>query len=330
LSAVASVHADPIVLRFGTIAPDGTEWARIAKQTAADLASATHGAVVGRWYFGGIAGDEMQMLERVRKEQLDGIVSAGMLCTRLSPSMRVLRLVGLFQTRDESGYVAGRLKPVFDEEFRKEGFINLGDVGVGPDLLFSRTPIRSMDDLKKAKLWVWTLDDIMVATGPLLGSSFVPLPIAEAYRAYDDKRIDGFIAVPTAALGFQWSTEARYVTDLHLSFLRACILVSTRAFDSLPLDARNALLNSSARGMKQLEEQGRRGDEELLGRLFGRQGLSTVKPSESFRADFFQQARTVRDQLVGAGKLVRPELLQRVLTLLADYRAEHPERERRK
>ncbi|MCA1663479.1 MAG: TRAP transporter substrate-binding protein DctP, partial [Myxococcales bacterium] len=151
----------------------------------------------------------------------------------------------------------------------------------------------------------------------------VPLPIEEAYSAYDSHRVDGFIAVPTAALGFQWSTEARYVTDLRVAFLRACVLVSTRAFDPLPLEARNALLNSSARGMTQLEEMGRIADEQLLGKLFVKQGLKTVPVSESFRAEFFTQARAVRDQLATKGGLVQPELLQKVLTLLADYRAEH-------
>src|SRR5690348_16262697 len=76
LAAVGSARGEPVVLRFGTVAPDGTAWARIAKQTGADLAAATHGTVVSKWYFGGIAGDELQMLERVHKEQLDAIVSA--------------------------------------------------------------------------------------------------------------------------------------------------------------------------------------------------------------------------------------------------------------
>ncbi len=323
LGAAGSARAEPIVLRFGTVAPDGTAWARIAKQTGVDLATATRGQVVSKWYFGGIAGDEVQMLARVRKDQLDGIVSAGMLCERLSPSMRVLRMVGLFQTRDESGYVAGRLKSLFDEDFRKQGFVNLGDVGIGPDLIFSRQPIHNMEELRRARLWTWDLDEVFVATWPMLGLHIVPLPIDQAYRAYESQRIDGFLAVPTAALGFQWSTEARYVADLHVSFLRACILISTRAFDPLPLEARNALLASSARGMRLLEDRGREQDEQLLGGLFAKQGLKTVPASETFRADFFAQARAARDQIAQAGKLVRPDLLQRVLTLLADYRAEH-------
>ncbi|MCU1276865.1 MAG: TRAP-type C4-dicarboxylate transport system, substrate-binding protein [bacterium] len=323
VAAAGAARAEPIVLRFGTVAPDGTAWARIARQTSTALFEATEGQVTSKWYFGGIAGDELQMLERTRKDQLDGIVSAGMLCERLSPSMRVMRMVGLFQTRDESGYVAGRLKPLFDEDFRKQGFVNLGDVGIGPDMVFSREPIHDMAELRKTKLWTWSLDEVFVATWPMLGMHVVPLPIDQAYRAYENHAVDGFLAVPTAALGFQWSTEARYVTDLRVAFLRACILISTRSFDPLPLEARNALLNSSAKGMMQLENLGRAQDEQLLGGLFAKQGLKTVPTSEAFRADFFAQARAAREQIAAAGKLVRPDLVQRVLTLLADYRAEH-------
>lgn len=317
----APAAAEPVVLRFGTIAPEGTAWARLAKNTSNALADATHGQVTGKWYFNGIAGNELEMAERIKKDQLDGIVSGGMLCQKLAPSMRVLRVVGLFQTRDESSYVAGRLKPVFDEEFRKAGFVNLGEVGVGPDLIFSRTPIRSMDDLKKAKLWIWDQDDVFRAEWPLIGVPIVPTRLDEAWRAYDEKLIDGFLAVPSSALAFQWSTEARYMTDLRVSFLRTCILVSTRAFDELPIEAQQALLTASAKGMMQLEELGRSQDDQLLGGLFARQGIKPVPVTEAFRAEFFATALMARDQV--ARSLVDPKLLQRVLSLLADFRAEH-------
>ncbi len=314
-------HADPIVLRFGTVAPEGTAWARLAKSTSRAVAEATGGQVTGKWYFNGIAGNELEMAARVRKDQLDGIVSGGMLCQRLAPSMRVLRVVGLFQTRDESGYVAGRLKPVFDEEFRKAGFVNLGEVGIGPDLIFSREPIRSMQDLKKTRFWIWDLDEMFGAEWPLIGAPVVATRLDEAWRAYDHHLVDGFLAVPSAALAFQWSTEARYMTDLRVSFLRSCILIATRSFDALPLEAQQALLASSAKGMMQLEELGRSQDDALLGGLFAKQGIKPVPVSESFRSEFFATALAARDQLPHA--LVDPKLLQRVLSLLADFRAEH-------
>jgi TRAP-type C4-dicarboxylate transport system substrate-binding protein len=321
LLAVSRGGADPTVLRFGTVAPDGTGWARLARNTSRALAQATDGEVTGKWYFNGIAGDEMQMAERIAKDQLDGIVSGGMLCQKLSPSMRVLRVVGLFQTRDESGYVAGRLKPLFDDEFRKAGFVNLGSVGVGPDLIFSRTPVRSLADLRKMRMWVWDLDALFKAEWPLLGVHTAALPIDEAFRAFEDGRLDGFFSVPSAALAFQWSTETRYMTDLRVSFLRACILVATRAFDALPVEAQRALLTASAKGIVGLEELGRSQDEQLLGGLFARQGIRPVVVSEPFRTEFLNEATTARERI--SPKLVKPELLQRVLGLLADYRAEH-------
>jgi TRAP-type C4-dicarboxylate transport system substrate-binding protein len=316
-----ATHADPVVLRFATVAPEGTAWARLAKSTARALAEATGGQVTGKWYFNGIAGNELEMAARVRKDQLDGIVSGGMLCQKLAPSMRVLRVVGLFQTRDESGYVAGRLKSVFDDEFRKAGFVNLGEVGIGPDLIFSREPIRSMQDLKKTRFWIWDLDEMFGAEWPLIGTPVVATRLDEAWRAYDHHLVDGFLAVPSAALAFQWSTEARYMTDLRVSFLRSCILISTRAFDALPLEAQRALLSSSAKGMMQLEELGRSQDDALLGGLFAKQGIKPVPVSESFRSEFFATALAARDQLPKS--LVDPKLLQRVLSLLADFRAEH-------
>jgi TRAP-type C4-dicarboxylate transport system substrate-binding protein len=306
---------------MGTVAPAGTEWARITRAIADELQTRTGGQVRTKWYLGGIAGDELQMAERVRKDQLDGIASGGTVCTRLSPSMRVLRIVGLFQTRDESSYVAGRLKPIFDEEFRKAGYVSLGEVGIGPDLIFSRNPIASMEDLKKARLWIWELDTVFRWSWPLLGVPIVPTRIDDAWRAYDEKRSDGFLAVPSAALAFQWSAKARYFTDLRVSFLRSCILISTRAFDALSFEQRTALSQTAAKGILQLEELGRRQDEQLIGGLFAKQGLIKTPVSEAFRADFFSQARAVRDQI--AAGLVPPALLQKVLTLLADYRAEH-------
>ncbi len=328
LGVTATVaRAEPTVLRFGTIAPEGTAWARLAKSTSNALSQATGGQVTGKWYFNGIAGNELEMAARVRKDQLDGIVSGGMLCQKLAPSMRVLRVVGLFQTRDESSYVAGRLKSVFDEEFRRAGFISLGEVGIGPDLIFSREPIRSMQDLKRTRFWIWDLDEVFSAQWPLIGAPVVATRLDEAWRAYDHNLVDGFLAVPSAALAFQGSTEARDRTDMRGSVLRTCILVATRAIDALPLEAQQALLTSSANGMMQLVELGRSQDDALLGGLFAKQGIKPVPVSESFRSEFFATALAARDQL--SHDLVDPKLLQRVLSLLADFRAEHRNAEAR-
>jgi len=319
LSTVA--HAEPRVVRLASVAPSGTGWAHELQAVADDVAAATEGRVKIKWYFGGIAGDDLQVGERIARGQLDGAASGGILCSKLAPSMRVLRVLGVFQNRDEAAFVMGRLKPTLDEEFAAAGVTNLVEVGLGSDVLFSREPIRSMKDLRRMPQWVWDLDDVMRLQLPLIGIKAVPLPLGEAAAAYDDKRVDGYIALPTAALAFQWSAQVKYVSELYMGFLSGCLIVSNRAFDALPIEGQTAFRSAAAKLQRRVEDLGREQDRAILNGMFARQGLQSVPVSAEFRAEFFDLARQARDQL--RDRLVPHALLSRVMSLLADYRAEH-------
>ena len=310
-----------ILLKMASPAPEGTAWAREGRAFARDVEKLTNNRVHIKYYLGSITGDEVETEARIRRGQLDGIASGGMLCMKLAPSLRVMRLLGVFQSREESAYVSGRLRQSFDEEFAKAGYVNLGELGVGPDVLFSRAPIRSMADLRRARLWVWDLDEVYLAEWRALGVDVAPAPINLAGRAYDEGRLDGFVAGPTAALAFQWSAQARYVSDLRVGFLRGCFLMNARTFDALPVDVQQSIRVAHAHLVSRLEELGRLQDQQLLDALFEKQGLRTVAVSGAFRAEFFDAAREVREHL--SEKLVPKPLLQRVLTMLADFRAEH-------
>src|SRR3954463_7446180 len=100
LLASATRGAEVPTLRLATIAPEGSAWARELAAYARDVDESTHGAVRIKIYYSGIAGDEFTVLDRIRREQLDGALASES-CTRLAPSMKVTRIVGLFQTREE-------------------------------------------------------------------------------------------------------------------------------------------------------------------------------------------------------------------------------------
>jgi TRAP-type C4-dicarboxylate transport system substrate-binding protein len=324
--AASSARADEVTLRLGTMAPDGTAWARELNAFSREVATRSHGQVRIKWYFGGITGDEPTMGERVRRGQLDGAASGGPLCEALSPSMRVMRVVGLLTTPREAAFVAARLWPIFEGEFHKSGMVALGTSTLGPHILFSRTPIRSLDDLRKQPMWVWDRDDVLRAELASFGAKLVPLPVGDAARAYDEHRIDGFIAPASVALAFQWSAAARYVTDLRLDFITACVTISDRAFDPLPQASRDAIKAAGARLAVRFADIGVQQDAMLLNGLFKKQGVATVPVDPRFSTEFFELARATRDQL--DPRLVPRPLLQRVLGILADFRATSSSAER--
>lgn len=76
LLCAATAAAEPHVIRLSSVAPEGTGWARLLRSFTRDVESATGGDVKVKWYLGGIAGDEVRVLERIRRDQLDGAALA--------------------------------------------------------------------------------------------------------------------------------------------------------------------------------------------------------------------------------------------------------------
>ncbi len=311
------------ILKRASVAPEGTSWAREVRAIARDVEAATDGSVKMKWYLGGMLGDDPRVMKRIEDGEIDGTASASIACVRAAPSLLIMWLPGLFQSRDEAAYVTEQLRSTFEEEALSRGFRLLATPSIGPVVVFSKTPVRSVAELRRLRLWLWDTGSFskqMTDFAKELGMRIVATPIAEAARAYDEERIDGFLSTPTAAVAFQWSTQARFVADIRLSYLPGCLLIANRAFDRLPQRVQQALKAGAAKYDRRVEESGRETDEQLLGGLFAKQGLKVVPVSEAFRAEYFDETRKVRERI--GDQLVPRTLQDRVLRMLADFRAQ--------
>ena len=320
-SLATSARAEPVTLRMSAPAPEGTGWARLLREMSAEIEAGTGGAVKMKWYLGGITGDEVETLARVRQGQLDGFGSGGMACERVMPSMKVTRLIAVFQSRDEATYVARQLEGTFSDEAQASGFSVLTVNGMGADVIFSNRPIKSFAELKKARLWRWDLDETANRFAREMGMTVVARRLEEAAPAFDRGDTDGFVSIPQAALAFQWTTRARYITNLRIAFLWGCVLMSNRAFDKLTVEQQHVVRAAAVKLGMRWDDYGATQDEALLGPLARQQGLQVSTASEVFRAELFRAASEVRNR-IGA-TLVPAPLLDRVMHILADYRAEH-------
>jgi TRAP-type C4-dicarboxylate transport system substrate-binding protein len=318
--AAGAGRADPVVLRMGAIAPEGTSWARELHAFARDVDAGTNSQVRVKWYLGGVAGDELAMLARARHGQLDGIAGPSF-CERLAPSLTAIRVVGLFQTRDEVVDVLSRLTPQLDEEFRRAGFVNLMVAVFGADVLFSRRPVQSMADFRATRWWMWIHSPVYRATLPRLGARVVVSEVDEVAPKYQRGEIDGFIMPPSVALGYQLSTVAGYFSPIDTAMLPGCMVLANGAIDPLPVEQQRAIRAAAAKFRIRFNEANAELDRALLSGLFEKQGLKRAPVSPEFRYEFFHDARAAREQL--DERLVPRSLLSRVLAILADYRAVH-------
>jgi TRAP-type C4-dicarboxylate transport system substrate-binding protein len=321
-----AVRAEPVTLRLASVTPDGTAWARVLRAFGRDVSSSTHGQVQIKWYLSGIAGDELASHERVKRDQLDGIVSGGMLCQRLAPSLRAAGMASEFRDRDEATHVLQKLKPLADDEMAKEGYVNLAEAGMGFSIVFSRTPVRTMAELKRLRPWLWSLDEVLKTQLNAMGLSPVALPVEGSARAYDEGKVDGFVGLPSAALAFQWSAQARYVTNLRVGYLTGCLLVARRAWDTLAHEDQQQVLSAAAKLQARVEDTARQSDEMLIGGLFAKQGLQAVAPSAALQSEFTAAAKEAQKAVA---KLAPPGMLDKVSQWLAEYRSTNRRGEKR-
>jgi TRAP-type transport system periplasmic protein len=320
-TAHAGTGTDAIKLRIATPAPDGTSWAHAFRKFEREVSQQTGGKVHIKTYYGGVAGTEAEVLKLLEAGKLDGMISGGPTCNRLIPSMRIFDVFGLFQHQQEASYVLRELRPTLDQEAHAAGYALLSTGSIGSVIMFSREPITSMAELRKAKLWLWDLKPDQRRQATELQIPIVPLPLTEAQKAFDTKRTDGFMTTPMTALAFQWYVGTKYITDLRAGYIMGCFVMREAAFDRLPAEHQLTVRKSAARLGLKVDENNLRVDAKLLGGTFEKLGVKLVPVSKKFRAEFFEALRLTRQRL--ADTIVARETLDRVMRLLADYRAEH-------
>jgi TRAP-type C4-dicarboxylate transport system substrate-binding protein len=211
-----------------------------------------------------------------------------------------------------------RLAETFEKELHEAGYVSLGSAGLGKVMLFSRVPVKSVADLKKLRIWGWNVDPFFTGMERSLGLNVVPTPLLEVGRALEEGRLDAFISVATAVLAFQWYLQVKHVIDMPIGFLPGCIVVSNRVFARLPSAHQDAIRSAAAKALGRFEDVGRETETLLMNGLLQKQGLQVAPATEELRRDFFAAAREMRDKW----DEIPRKVLQQVLSLLADYRAE--------
>ena len=276
-----------------------------------------------KWYLGGIAGDDVEAGKRIERDQLDGVGAGTWQCERWAPSMTVTRLPGLFHDRDELKYVAARLRPQFEEELKKSGFVYLGDAQIGGSLdllapprahVRRAAPGQAVDARQRRR------QDAHARRRS--ACRWCRCRSTQSRAAFDRGQVDGFSSPPTGALAFQWSTQARYLLPLATDYILACMVVSTRAFDRLPFEHQRAVRAAAAKFMTRFDDAGAQADDELVGGLFARQGVTTLRADDKMQADFAAAAHAAWDKF--DERAVPKALIRQVQAILTAYRASRP------
>src|SRR5690606_17922319 len=89
LFAAAPAARAAEVIKIATLAPQGSIWDTTLRETGATVARQTAGRVELRVYPGGVAGDESDVLRKIRLGQFQGAALTGASLAEIDPAFRL-------------------------------------------------------------------------------------------------------------------------------------------------------------------------------------------------------------------------------------------------
>ncbi len=306
------------LIKVATIAPDGSTWINILREYDAQIRKESNGRLGFKIYAGGVAGDEIDVLKKIRIGQYHAGGFTGVGIGEIAPNLRILDSPFLFKSYDEVDYIYQKFNDEFEKEIEKGGFVLLGWAEVGFVYTFTKTPIYGVDDLKKIKMWAWQGDPIADVAYKVIGVTPVPLSITEVFTSLQTGLIDGVYGSPLAVLATQWFTRVKYMHNVPLSNASGALLISKRYFDSLPKDLQEILLRNGRKYMRKLVELTREENKKAIETLKKNGIIITNPPSEKLLNEYDEIGKKARRMLVG--RLFTKEWLDKIEGSLEEYR----------
>jgi TRAP-type C4-dicarboxylate transport system substrate-binding protein len=321
LGTVQLQAASPVILKFATLVPEGTTWVKAIQRADRELQDATSGAVRFKLYPGGVAGDEKDVLRKMRLGQFHVVGISGASAAGLVPELHVLHAPFLFETGGEVDYVLEQVLLDFRRRFEARGFRLLGFTETGFSYLFSKLTLASPEDLRRSGVlaWVWADDPFSRAVHEAYGTGMAPLAPSDVLVGLQTGAVNTVYAPPAVAVAMQWHTQVGFRTFQPVGWSAGVTLMSEQAWQQLSPAHQQILLEITGRLSRNLIGLMRQDNAKALAAMEARGLRVSRRATDAEMAEFQRISFELRRAQVG--KLYPQELLDRVESLIQEYRA---------
>lgn len=311
----ASWAAGEIVIKAATLVPQGSEWHKILQEMGAEWQKASGGRVVLRLYPGGVAGDDADLVRKMRLGTLDaGVLTVGGL-SAIDRGVLAVEIPLAYANEQEIDCVMERIAPQLEKRFESKGFIVLGWSEGGWAHFFTKYPVRTPDDMKKLKMFVWAGDDQYIELWKKSGFNPVPLPSTEISTALQTGLVNGITMNTQGVLLLQYYKQVKYMTDFKWAMFMGGIVITKQAWEKIPADLRPALKEAAIKACGNLRDFSRQSEAKDLEAL-KKQGLEVVPVSDDVLNEWRKIIDGVIPQVRGSyvpAEFLDPALKQRDL-----------------
>ncbi|MGC9324378.1 MAG: TRAP transporter substrate-binding protein DctP [Desulfomonilia bacterium] len=327
----AFVHADTctaqdakITIKMATIAPKGSTIMNLFEDMNTQIRERTNNEVAFKTYWGGVQGDEKDVLRKIKLGQLHGGGFMGPGLGLIVPQVRVTEIPYVFRNYEEVAYVRSILQDRMDGYFEDAGFKVIGWMDLGFVYTFSKVPLTSLEIAREQKWWTLEGEPISRAVYDALDISPISLSITDVATSLSTNLIDCANSTPYGAVAFQWYTRFKYMGDFPSSNILGATIVTKKVWDRISPQGQEVILDVARSSHDEIVKATREEDQKCLEILVkaGIEAVHEIENEEQIQY-IFDAAKKARESLVG--ELYSQELLDLTLSLVEEYRKTHPE-----
>jgi len=249
-------HADDqIVMKAGSVAPDGTPWADWLDGVRKRVEKEAGGKLKTKSFLSGKLGGEREMIDDTQKGTLQMFGgSIGAIASVHAPELAVYELPFIFESDAEADYVMNATREKVAKILEGRGFVmgmwaenGWHGYGVKGKSKCLKTP-DSMKGLKmRSQESIIHLD-----TYKAFGASPVEMAVPEVLAALQTGTVDGYSNTPLFSFSTSWYTGIDSFTYSKHIYQPGILVYSKKWFDGLPANLKTILLkrDEEANGFK--------------------------------------------------------------------------------
>jgi TRAP-type C4-dicarboxylate transport system substrate-binding protein len=307
--------AETQFLRIATLAPRDSDMAKGFMKLDKGMKQASGGAWGVRLYPSGVAGDEPDVLRKMKIGQMDASLITSVGLSQILRETTLLSTPGVIDDPQGWGRVRKAMTAEWDKGFEKAGYKLLAWGETGGIRMFAKEPLDKPSSIKKMRPWLWPAAHAMKETWLALGANGVPLGVPEVYGALQTGMVDAVINTALTLVALQWHTNLKHMTAETSGVLIGGMLMSDKKWSELPADVQKIVLNEVQSNQETDAEDMRKTDERAFQNLIKRGYTAHKWKGTPGEAEWTKVQETVQKRLVG--RMYTQEQLDKVKKIAA-------------
>ena len=318
VAAAAPAGAAGFTIKMATLSPDGSPWDGFFDTMGREWERGTDGRISLAIYPGGVAGDEPDILRKMKIGQYHAAALSVSGLADISKDFTAFEIPLFFRSEAEMYHVLRELTPGLRTTLDDNGFVLLGWGYVGQVHFFTNERARTVEEMQKLRIFTWAGDEAMTNWWRQGGFKPVALAATDIVTGLQTGMIDALAVPPIYAMEVQFFKQAKYFADIPLIPMMGAIVVTKRAWNRVSEADREVLVASGQRAEKRIFETIPSIEQATI-KLMGGQGLEVVPiVGTEVEDDWKRIAKSFADDM--RGKTVPAAIFDRATAVRDAYR----------